>query len=152
MSTQPIYSIESLMAQTRKLASQYYMMTQKALPVSGELARYDACALLGLTPSESLLEGVDAMDANHQGIQVKARVLFRDDARGYRIGHVNLNGAWQSVLLVLYNAQYEPISIYAMSREHYTDAISTAENDKREKRGSMSVAKFKAIADCVWPI
>ena len=54
------YDISLLMAQTRKLASDYRNETGQALPVTEELARFDGVTLLKLKKIEGH-EGVDAV-------------------------------------------------------------------------------------------
>lgn len=43
-----IYSIDKLMHETRQLAAKYHQTTGTALPVTGEIARFDAAKALGL--------------------------------------------------------------------------------------------------------
>lgn len=146
----PVYSVDKLMAETRKLAAEYHRTTQQALPVSGELAKYDACRFLNLKESDKGQAGVDAYDENKQAIQIKCRVIFDESKSGYRVGQLKLEGEWQQTVLVLMDADYQAIEIYAATRNEIEQAMSDGNNEKRSKRGVMSVAKFKAIGKLAW--
>jgi hypothetical protein len=145
-----VYAVEQLMAQTRKLAAEYYRTTKQSLPVSAELAKHDAMRLLDLRPLAEAISGVDAIDQNEKNIQIKSRVIFQEGKSGYRIGQLNMDLPWDSAVLVLYDKEYEPIEIYAASREEIDTAMERKANPNRQKRGAMSVAQFKAIAERVW--
>lgn len=143
-----LYAIDELMKQTRKLAADYYKTKQQSLPVSAELARYDACRLLGMSEVREATKGVDAIDSEQQPVQIKSRVIFDATKSGQRIGQINMEGEWASVLLVLFDPEYQPMEIYQAQR----NAIELEQPDKetRAKRGAMSVAKFKKIGQRIW--
>lgn len=145
-----VYAVEELMTQTRKLAADYYRTMKQSLPVSAELAKYDACRLLNLREVEEAIKGVDAVDDNACAYQVKSRVIFQEGRSGYRIGQLNMDGEWQKVVLVLFNPEYEPFEIHVATREAIDNPETTKSNPKREKRGAMSVAKFKNIGQLLW--
>lgn len=145
-----VYAVDQLMTQTRKLAADYYRTMNQSLPVSAELAKYDACRLLNLKECEDVVKGVDALDEKGGAYQVKSRVIFQEGRSGYRIGQLNMDGDWQHVVLVLFNPDYEPFEIYVASRDAILEAESGKANPKREKRGAMSVAKFKNIGQLLW--
>jgi hypothetical protein len=83
-------------------------------------------------------------------IQIKARVIFDEEKSGQRIGQLNLEQAWDSVLLVVMDSAYEPLEIFEAEREDIVDAMDEAGRSNRAKRGAMSVARFKIIARPVW--
>ena len=99
-----IYSIDKLITETRRLAAEFRRSTGQALPVSGEIARYDAARLLGLTLCDQRTGGVDAIGNGQregQRIQIKSRVITTEKKSGARIGQLNPNGEWDTVLLVI---------------------------------------------------
>ena len=145
-----VYQVDKLMNETRRLASEYRRATGQVLPVSAELARYDATRLLSLQPVDPPRAGVDALDADGRGCQIKSRVLFRDSRSRERIGQLNLEADWARLLLVLLDEQYETQEILCMSRSAVEDAIAGGEPG-RQRRGAMSVAKFRVLAERVWP-
>ena len=149
-----IYSLEKLIAETRRIARDYRNATGKPLGgVSGEIAQFDACKELNLEPVPVGTEG--GYDAIGRGkregkkIQIKARTIFDEGQHGQRIGQLKLEQEWDSVVLVLLDENFEPFEIYEAERAELVDVIKENES-KRNKRGAMSVAKFKAISQLVW--
>jgi hypothetical protein len=145
-----IYSVDKLMLETRRLAAEFYRTTQQALPVTNELAKYDACRLLQCQEPAAVRAGVDLHDEQGRPIQVKGRVIFDEAKRNYRIGQLSPDGAWEAVFLVLMDAEYETQEIYSASREEIDVALQRQDNEPRERRGAMSVNKFKAIGQLCW--
>ncbi len=149
-----LYSLEKLIAETRRLARDYRNATGKSLGgVSGEIAQFDACNELDLEPVQQGTEG--GYDAVGRGkregkkIQIKARAIFDEGKSGQRIGQLKLDQDWDSVVLVLMDENYEPFEMYELNREEVI-ADQEKNQSKRAKRGAMSVAKFKAIGELVW--
>lgn len=146
-----IYSIDKLMAETRRLAAEFRRSTGQTLPVSGEIARYDAARLLGLTLCDQRTGGVDAIGNNQregQRIQIKSRVITLKKKSGARIGQLNPNGEWDAVVLVILDEDYEPCEIYEAERDEVLNALS--DQSSRSRRGALSVSKFKIISCLVW--
>jgi len=147
-----IYSVDKLIEQARQLAADYKKMMGKPLPgVSNEIAEHDAARLMELTLCEDRTQGFDARRLSNNGpkrIQIKARVIFNDNYRGQRLGQLKLDKQWDSVVLVLMNADYQAIEIFESSRDDVLENLQ--ENTSRMKRGAMSVARFRNIAKLVW--
>ena len=146
-----VYSIDKLIAETRRLAAEFRRSTGQVLPVSGEIARHDAARILGLTLCEQRTGGIDAVGQGGregQRIQVKSRVLSQDKKSGARIGQLNPNGDWDTVVLVIMDEDYEPCEIYEASREEVEEAMSSSSS--RSNRGAISISKFKIISWLVW--
>lgn len=146
-----IYSIDKLITETRRLAAEFRRSTGQVLPVSGEIARYDAARILGLTLCEQRTGGIDAIgngDRKGQRIQIKSRVVTQEKKSAARIGQLNPNGDWNTILLVIMDLDYEPCEIYEATREEVQEAISSSSS--RSNRGALSVAKFKIISWLVW--
>ncbi len=142
------YDFSTLMAQTRNLAARYREATGQSLPVTIELARFDAISILGLTEIPGAeAEALRQAEGKEQRLQIKGRVIFPGGKSRQRVGQLNLKAAWDYTVLVIYNPEYQPVAIYQLSRER-------AEQDSAElsanKRGSMTVAKFKAIGELLW--
>jgi hypothetical protein len=166
------YDISALMTQTRKLAADYRKQTGQALPVTEELARFDAIHLLSLVKQDSRV-GIDAVDApaqdqkestetpinsdaaekqdDRKGYEnaylIKGRVIFKAGKARQKLGKLSLTAAWNQLLMVIYDAEYQPTSIYQISRQVIEAQMSELPQDKR---GSMTVAKYKAIGRLVW--
>ncbi len=141
------YDVGMLMAQTRRLASDYREQTGQALPVTEELARFDAINLIGLTKIADQ-EGVDATNALvDEFYLIKGRVIFKGGKARQKLGQLGLHYEWNHLLMVIYDAQYQPNQIFKIER-----TIIEKELDKLpvSKRGSMTVAKYKAIGQLIW--
>ena len=149
-----VYAVDKLMAQTRKLAAEYRQTTGQPLPVTAEIANFDAARLLNLDIVQPPPGGYDAvgLDAEREGMryQIKGRAIFDVKKGGQRIGQLRLEQPWDAVLLVLLDEQYEPFEIYEASREAIEEALNESGDSNRSKRGAMSVARFRHIARLVW--
>lgn len=148
-----VYSLDKLIAETRRLAAEYKRSTGQSLPVSGEIARHDAARILDLTLCEPRVGGVDALGKGKragQRIQIKSRILTTDSKSGTRLGQLNTSGDWNVLLLIIMDEDYEPCEIYEAARDDIMDEVDEAAGSKRAKRGALSVAKFKNISWLVW--
>ena len=148
-----LYSVGKLMAQTRKLAADYRRATGQPLPVTSEIANYDAATLLELELIQPPPGGYDAVGkaGEREGVryQIKGRAIFDESKGGQRLGQLKLEQEWDAVLLVLLDEDYEPFEIHEAEREVIEEALQESES-KRSKRGAMSIARFKNIARLVW--
>lgn len=144
-----VYDLSRLMEETRRVAAEYRRTTGQTLPVTPEIARHDACMLLGLQEPEPALPGVDAERVSDDGstrYQIKGRAIFDEEKTGHRIGTVNFDTPWDAQLLVLLDERYEATEIYEMDRAIVEEALKSGQS----KRGGMTVAKFKALGELVW--
>jgi hypothetical protein len=147
-----VYAAEKLIAQARQLAAEYRRTMGKPLPgISNEIAQHDATKLLKLEAYTDAEAGFDAIDPSRQDkrIQIKSRTIFDESKSGQRIGQMKLDGEWDSVVLVLMDEDYEPYEIYEAEREDILEFIGKS-SSSRNKRGAMSVARFKIIGQRVW--
>lgn len=149
-----IYDVNRLIAETRRLAAEYRKATGKALPVSSEIAKHDACTCLSLEPVEAGQEGgYDAVGKHPawQGLrcQVKGRAIFDESKSGQRVGQLKLDRQWDAVVLVLMNEEFISQEMYMAHRDEIEDELKDAES-KRKNRGAMSVARFKHLGRLVW--
>ena len=160
------YDVSALMAQTRKLASDYRQQTGHALPVTEELARFDAINIFGLSKIEGK-EGVDACDRVGDETKetdvvndyylIKGRVIFKGGKARQKLGKLSLAAEWTVLLMVIYDPDYLPVQIYSVERsviEQELNKLSQGDCSEgkrsKNKRGSMTIAKYKAIGDRVW--
>lgn len=136
------------MEQTRLIAADYHQTTGQALPVTAELAIFDAIDKLNLQKLDGE-NGIDAIDSNgsQEKYLIKGRVIFKGAKSRQKLGKFSLDGGWDFLLMVLYDADYQPTQIVKVNKE-----IIQQELDKvaKDKRGSMTVAKYKAIGQPVW--
>ena len=150
-----VFATDKLIEQARKLASEYRQSVGKPLAgISTEIAEYDAANLLDLEICNPRVGGYDAIGkGKREGkkVQVKGRVIPSDKkSSGTRIGQIKVELDWDSIVLVLLNEQYEPIELYEAEREAIMENLPEQEEGKRNKRGAMSVGKFKHISKLVW--
>jgi len=149
-----VYAVDKLITEARRIAAEYRRATGKPLPgVSSEVCQFDAARLLDLELVGSAAGGYDAVGRGKrdgQRILIKGRAIFDENKTGQRIGQLKLEQEWDSVVLVLMDDDLEPFDIYEASRDEIQQALDDASPSKRNKRGAMSVAKFKAIGHLAW--
>lgn len=153
MTTPAPYAVDTLIAQARRLAAEFRKVTGKPLPVSSEIAQYDASRLLDLELVHPGMGGYDAIGRGPragQRVQIKGRAILDEQRVGHRIGQLKLDQAWDILVLVLMDAQFEPLEIYQANRQVIEESLSSTANNRRDRRGAMSVARFKNIARLVW--
>jgi len=150
-----VYSVDRLMGEARRLAAEYRRATGKTLPISNEIAISDAVRLLGLEPApDDAPAGTDAIGTGAwegEAIQIKARALFDEGKSKPRIGQLALDKPWDRVLLVLMDASYETEEILAADRATLEASLTEKPaGESRRRRGAMSVARFRILAEPVW--
>ncbi len=144
-----VYSIDKLMTEARRLAREYRAATGKTLPISAEIAVNDAISLLGLKPAENATSGHDAV--MHYGeqelkVQVKGRAILNNNRGGHRLGKLKPEQDWDAIILVIMDEDYESREMYFADRETVIPASAETHN----KRGSISLARFKNIGRLIW--
>lgn len=149
-----IYSIDKLITEARRLASEYHKTTGKPLAgVSAEIAEYDAARLLELDLCSPKVAGYDAVGKGVRAgkkIQIKGRTIFDERKKGQRIGQLKAEQDWDAVVLVLMDENHEPYEIYEAPRADLLAELAKDTQSNRNKRGAMSVAKFKYLSQLVW--
>lgn len=149
-----VYSVDKLMTEARRIAAEYRKATGKPLGgVSGEIAEYDAARLLDLDLCREKPGGYDAIGRGRREgrrVQIKGRAIFDERKSGQRIGQLKIDQDWDSVVLVLMDEDYRPQEIYEAQRDEVLQALDEGAASKRSRRGAMSVARFKNIAQRVW--
>ncbi len=144
-----VYAVDKLITQARRLAKEYRQVTGKTLPVTGEIAINDAIRLLGMAAASELNCGFDAVLEYQQQrlrVQIKGRAIVNSKRSGHRLGQLKLEQDWDAIVLVIMDVDYETSEIYLAERETIMEAI----NESKNKRGSISIARFKIIGDLLW--
>lgn len=149
-----VYSLDKLIAEARRLASEYRRATGKSLGLTGEIARYDAARLLGLelVPAQEGI-GYDAIGRGRwEGlrVQVKGRAIFDEGKPGARLGQLKAGQDWDLLMVVLMDERFEPAEIHEADRATVLAAVEESRDSRRSRRGPLSVARFKAIGRLVW--
>jgi spore coat polysaccharide biosynthesis protein SpsF (cytidylyltransferase family) len=149
-----IYETDKLVTEARKLAADYRRATGKPLGISSEIAEFDAARLMDLELLKDRPGGYDAVgksgEYKDKRVQIKGRAIFDSEKSGQRVGHLKTDKDWDSIMLVIMNEDYEPIEIYECDREVVENALDEQKSSSRNKRGAISLAKFKIISKCVW--
>ena len=146
-----VYSVNKLITETRRIAKEYRLATGKTLPVTPEIAINDAISILEMQPNETKNAGYDAIydrDGEQLKVQIKGRAIFNDKKQGYRIGQLKLEQDWDAIILVIMNEDFFPEEIYMARRD--TVLYELEEKKKNTKKGAMTLAKFKLIAELLW--
>jgi len=147
-----VFSVDKLISEARRIAADYRRATGKTLGgVSGEIAENDAARLLNLELVNDASLGYDAIgkgEREGKKIQIKGRAIFDESKSGQRIGQLKVTQEWDSVVLVIMNDDFEPVEIYEANRDDLSESLD--EKGGRNKRGAMSVARFKHLAKLVW--
>ncbi len=141
------YAVDKLMAEARRLAAEYRRVTGKTLPLSGEIAVNDAVRLLGLTRTDNPDCGYDAVRTDGDSIEnflIKARVIFNEQRGAHRLAELKFDKPWHTLLLVLMDAAYETVEIYALPREIALTQVSDG------KKTSLTVPRVKIVGSRVW--
>ena len=149
-----VFSVDKLISEARRIAADYRRATGKTLGgVTGEIAENDAARLLDLELAADKNSGYDAIGRGKRAgkkIQIKGRAIFDQAKSGQRIGQLKVNQEWDSVVLVLMNEDFEPVEIFEAERSELMDSLDETSDSKRNKRGAMSVSRFKHLARLVW--
>ena len=144
-----IYSVDKLISEARRIAREYREATGKVLPLTAEIAINDAIRLLGLEPAEKGEQGYDATMQHRDRtlkVQIKGRAVFNEKRAGYRLGQLKPEQPWDAILLVIMDKALEPEEIYLTHRHDILDILEKSRN----KKGSVSITRFKAIGELVW--
>ena len=145
--------IAEVLADAKSLAKKYRKLTGKPLGITGEVAEFSAAQILGLELAEARQSGYDAI-RNENGkvtrIQIKGRCIADNSNPGQRLGRIQLNKEWDTVLLVLMDEDLEVLSMYEAERPEIEKALLAPGSKARNERGALAVSKFKAIGHEVW--
>ena len=146
-----IYSVNKLIAETRRIAKEYRLATGKTLPVTPEIAINDAISILELSPNDENIPGYDAIyevAGESLKVQIKGRAIFNEKRQGHRLGQIKTEQEWDAVILVIMNADFMPEEIYMAKRDDIMDVLE--EKRKNNKKGAMTIAQFKLISELLW--
>lgn len=148
--------LAQLSTDIRRIARRYYDLTGKPLGVTGEVAEMEAARLLGLTLASARQPGWDATrtlpDGTIERIQIKGRWQMNGPRSTGRVGAIDLTHDFDSVYLVLMDAEFEVRTIHRRSRADVERMLRADGSRARNVRGQLSVGAFVRGADQLWPI
>lgn len=145
--------ISEILEEAKTLARKYRKLTGKPLGITGELAEFYVAKILGVKLAEARQSGYDAIQFQNgktTKIQIKGRCIPANAKPGQRLGSIQLNKEWDTVLLVLMDEDLEVLSIYEAARPEIRNALHAPGSRARNERGALAVSKFKAIGHEVW--
>lgn len=145
-----VFTVDKLITEARRLALEYRQETGKTLPITAEIAINDAIRLLELKAAPPGSRGYDAsmeLDGETVKVQIKGRAIFKENKSGHRLGQLKMEQDWDGILLLIMDDQFETDEIYYCYRHEIEEAL---ESSSTNKRGSLTVAKFKVIGRLVW--
>jgi len=150
METDEVYEI---LRDAKVLAKRYYHLTKKPLGVTGEVAEYEAARILDLKLEFARQAGYDATefkDGSTIKIQIKGRYFSNSRMRGGRVGSIDLKQSFDTVLLVLLDADYDAFQIFEAARPAVVALLTRPGSKARNERGSVGISQFKAISTLRW--
>jgi hypothetical protein len=142
-----------ILQEVKELAKAYKELTKKPLGITGEVAEYEAARLLDLRLCDARQPGYDAVRLEGgvaTRIQIKGR-CSTDHKSGQRVGSIRFKHAWDLVVLVFMDDNFEPLEIYEAERDQIRKRLEAPGSAARNERGSLAVSQFKSIARKVWP-
>lgn len=142
-----------ILAEAKKLAQQYRLLTGKPLGITGEVAEYEAARILGVELTPARQAGYDATeirDGQVFRLQIKGRCVLEGSKPGQRLGSIDISKDFDAVLLVLLDGNFEAKVIYEAPRESVIAALSMPGSKSRNERGSLGISKFKSIGVVRW--
>jgi hypothetical protein len=145
--------LRELLGEVKLLAREYYLLTGRPLGVTGEMAEYEAARILGLQLAVVRQDGYDAIRATPGGdqlLEIKGRCV-PGGGGSQRVGSIDLEGAWEAVLLVLLDEELNATEIYQADRDAVTEALQRPGSKARNDRGQLGVSQFKAAGRRIWP-
>lgn len=150
MITDPVLEI---LAEAKKLAQRYRVLTGKPLGITGEVAEYEAARILGIELTPARQAGYDATeirDGQVFRLQIKGRCVLEGSNPGQRLGSIDIKKDFDAVLLVLLDGNFEATVIYEAPREAVIAALSMPGSKSRNERGALGISKFKSIGVVRW--
>ena len=145
--------VMGILCDAKRLAQRYRQTTGKPLGITGEVAEYEAARILGLRLTEARQAGFDALEERNgelRRLQIKGRCLLSGCKPGQRMGSIDVAKEFDGVLLVLLDENFDACEIYEADRNAVLAALAVPGSRARNERGSLPIAKFKAIGQLRW--
>jgi hypothetical protein len=145
--------VYEIFREAKILARRYYHLTGKPLGVTGEVAEYEVCRILGLELEQARTAGFDAIetrDGVDLKVQIKGRYFPNSRMRGGRLGSIDLKQPFDIVMLVLLDGDYNAFQIFEAQRPDVEALLTRPGSKSRNERGSVGISQFKAISILRW--
>jgi hypothetical protein len=149
--TLDIPALRSVIRDAKEIVKRYRNLTGKPLGVTGEVGEFTAAESMNLRLTGARQPGYDAVASDgHRRIQIKARCILPESKKSQHLGSIRLKHEWDTVMLILMDADFEPLEIYEAKRSDIERELNKPGSKARNVRGSLSVGKFRSIALRVW--
>lgn len=148
-----IDSVFEILAEAKRLAQKYRVLTGKPLGITGEVAEYEAARILGVALTPARQAGYDATETRKGKLfrlQIKGRCILEGSNPGQRIGSIDIKKEFDAVLLVLLDGNLDATAIYEAPREAVIAALTKPGSKSRNERGALGISKFKSISHIRW--
>lgn len=145
--------ITEVLGQAKALAKTYKRLTGKPLGITGEVAEFEAARILGLELAGARQSGYDAtqtVNGKVIKIQIKGRCIPAKSISGQRLGRLQFDKDWDTVILVLMDEDYEVINIFEANREEIENVLSAPGSQEKKAERGLPIRKFKEIGRLVW--
>ena len=142
--------IIEILETAKSLATEYYALTGKPLGVTGEMGEYAAAKALGLDLSVARQAGYDAIGQDGRTIQIKGRVIQGKQSMAGRVGSIDIEKEFDTVMLVLMDPDFSAFKIYEADRQTIIDTLTAPGSKARNERGSLGIKKFISIGRLAW--
>ncbi|MDH4847957.1 hypothetical protein E8E71_30040 [Pseudomonas sp. BN605] len=145
--------ILEVLREAKVLARRYYDLTGKPLGITGEVAEYEAATKLNLRLHPPRQAGYDATEVGQEGlvkIQIKGRCIANPLKITGRMGSIDLRQAFDTVLLVLLDSDFNAFAMYEATRAKVEAALSLPGSRSRNERGALAIRQFMAIGTVRW--
>lgn len=143
--------VMELLREAKRLAQEYRALTGKPLGITGEVAEYEAARLLDIELTPARHAGYDAVrTADNRSYQIKGRCILPGSKPGQRLGAIDISKAFDAVLLVLLDENFNARAIYEADRADVIAALTKPGSRSRNERNAMGVSLFKRIGRKVW--
>ncbi len=109
-----------------------------------------AARLLGLQVAGAPQAGYDAVGIDGRRVRISSRCVLPNSKLIQRLGFIRLDHRCDTVALILMDQNFEPLVIYEANRAAVERELLRSGSRSRNKRGALSVSKFKAISELRW--
>lgn len=145
--------VVELLRQAKVLAVRYRQLTGKPLGITGEVAEFEAAAILGLDLHAARTAGYDATkmrEGKVVRVQIKGRCIADPKRVTGRVGKIDLRQPFDTVLLVLLDMDLNALVMYEAERAAVEVLLTKPGSKARNERGSVGISQFKAISTVRW--
>ena len=95
-------------------------------------------------------DAIEERDGKKHRLQIKGRCILSNCKPGQRMGSIDVEREFDSVLLVLLDENFEATEIYEADRTAVLAAPAMPGSKARNERCALPITKFRAIGQLRW--